>query len=234
MIGGFDNAPAQMGGLSGKWFNKRTGQIVNVRDTVIEGDEMYILTDKGRLSMRQFEDYIQASDEIYDEKGNVISRDPLQSDNGRITGGAPAIGDSDIEEFNMDFPQQLLDKLNRQQENKREETEEPVKENKVDKKEDRIDKGIHKSMDKSVHNNEYLIGKIFEKTDAKFGININCDNFPTQQLLMLKDFYDVTDEQIIKWMKNNFFNTDDLADAIADFLNGQFSVSRNGSPNTTT
>ena len=60
-------------GISGRWLNKRTGQTINIRNSVMDGDNMIIITDKGQISMTEFSrDYIQASDDIYDESGKVI------------------------------------------------------------------------------------------------------------------------------------------------------------------
>ena len=54
--------------LTGKWFNPRTGEEINVRSNVIDGDSMIIITDKGNLSMQEFSEYIQMGDE---DVGNV-------------------------------------------------------------------------------------------------------------------------------------------------------------------
>ena len=68
-------------GISGIWMNKRTGQKVNVRQSIQDGDNMIIITDKGQISMEVFSrDYIQASDEIYDESGKVIDNQPMEMD----------------------------------------------------------------------------------------------------------------------------------------------------------
>jgi hypothetical protein len=68
-------------GISGTWMNKRTGQKVNVRQSVQDGDNMIIITDRGQISMDVFSrDYIQASDEIYDESGKVIDNKPMEMD----------------------------------------------------------------------------------------------------------------------------------------------------------
>ena len=67
--------------IAGSWINKRTGQKVNVRQSVQDGDNMIIITDKGQISMEVFSrDYIQASDEIYDESGKVIDSKPMEMD----------------------------------------------------------------------------------------------------------------------------------------------------------
>ena len=67
--------------ITGTWMNKRTGQKVNVRQSVQDGNNMIIITDRGQISMDVFSrDYIQASDEIYDESGKVIDNKPMEMD----------------------------------------------------------------------------------------------------------------------------------------------------------
>lgn len=65
-------------GIGGRWINKRTGQTVNVRNSIMDGDNMIIITDHGQISMMEFSrDYIQASDEIYDESGKVVGTEQV-------------------------------------------------------------------------------------------------------------------------------------------------------------
>lgn len=65
--------------MKGKWTNRRTGQVVIVRDTVIMDDSMVVmLSDGSMIDMGEFSrDYIQMSEEIYDLAGNVIGREPM-------------------------------------------------------------------------------------------------------------------------------------------------------------
>lgn len=66
-------------GISGRWLNKRNGQIINIRNSVMDGDNMIIITDKGQISMTEFSrDYIQASDDIYDETGKIIGHEEVK------------------------------------------------------------------------------------------------------------------------------------------------------------
>ena len=66
-------------GISGRWLNKRNGQIINIRNSVMDGDNMIIITDKGQISMTEFSrDYIQASDDIYDETGKIIAHEEVK------------------------------------------------------------------------------------------------------------------------------------------------------------
>lgn len=60
--------------ISGKWINKRTGKVINVRDSFIDDmNKMTLMTDQGQMSMDEFTKYyVQASDEVYDMSGKVI------------------------------------------------------------------------------------------------------------------------------------------------------------------
>ena len=82
-ISGREFLPESGGGvnITGRWLNKRTGNVITVRQSVQDGDNMIIITDKGQLSMEEFSrDYIQASDEVYNESGQVIDKAPMKMD----------------------------------------------------------------------------------------------------------------------------------------------------------
>lgn len=64
--------------ISGKWMNKRTGEIINVRDCLMDGDNMVLSTSKGMMDFSSFSNnYIQASDEVYDTSGKVIKTEAM-------------------------------------------------------------------------------------------------------------------------------------------------------------
>ena len=73
-------------GLTGKWMNKRTGKAVNIRQTIQDGDNMIIISDQGQIPMEVFSrDYVQVSDDIYDDSGKVVGHEEAtNSDNGSI------------------------------------------------------------------------------------------------------------------------------------------------------
>ena len=51
--------------IQGDWINKNTGQKIHVKNSVIDGDQMIIITNLGQLSMDEFSrNYIQVSDDI--------------------------------------------------------------------------------------------------------------------------------------------------------------------------
>lgn len=68
-------------GIEGIWMNRQTGQKIRINQTVQDGDNMIIITDKGQLPMEIFSrDYIQVSDDIYDGSGKVVGKAEPTSD----------------------------------------------------------------------------------------------------------------------------------------------------------
>jgi len=69
-------------GIEGIWMHRQTGQKIRINQTVQDGDNMIIITDKGQLPMEIFSrDYIQVSDDIYDESGKVVGKaEPTNDD----------------------------------------------------------------------------------------------------------------------------------------------------------
>lgn len=64
--------------ISGKWMNKHTGETIIVKNSIIDGDGMVIITNQGMLNMSEFSrNYIQVSDEVYDANGNVVGNEAL-------------------------------------------------------------------------------------------------------------------------------------------------------------
>jgi hypothetical protein len=58
--------------ISGKWYNKRTGETIMVRDSYFDETGMQVMTADGyMIGGDEFtRDYIQCDDTIYDENGN--------------------------------------------------------------------------------------------------------------------------------------------------------------------
>lgn len=68
-------------GIEGIWMHRQTGQKIRINQTVQDGDNMIIITDKGQLPMEIFSrDYIQVSDDIYDGSGKVVGKAEPTSD----------------------------------------------------------------------------------------------------------------------------------------------------------
>lgn len=69
----FGSGPSGSGMISGKWVNKKNGSTINVRDAIMQGDELVIMTDKGQISGVDFSNnYVQMSEEEYDMSGHKL------------------------------------------------------------------------------------------------------------------------------------------------------------------
>ena len=55
-----------------------------------------------------------------------------------------------------------------------------------------------------------MIDKIFNKIDVNIDVDVNIvsDNFPTQELNMLKLYFDVTDDDIADYIRKKFITND--------------------------
>ena len=69
--------------ITGNWYNKRTGKTVFVRDMFMDEAGMQVMTSTGEMiDGEEFSrDYIQVSDDIYDESGKVVGKaEPTNDD----------------------------------------------------------------------------------------------------------------------------------------------------------
>lgn len=212
----FDGAPM----IDGVWMNKNTGEKIQIRDTIIDGDDMLLMTNVGtQISMNVFSrDYMQVSEEYYDENGNVISdTDTLNKiKENEIQSTKPDITSM----ITTDIDDNFFDNLSKKHNVTSASTAlvNDYTEQKPDKKQ------CQTTIKKPKHSKNYeLLNKLFTKVNIKPHFNItDCDNFPTQQLRMLKDFYDVTDDDIAEYLIEYIFTNDDLKSIIVDFLNTKF------------
>ena len=192
--------------ISGKWFNPDTGDVVFVRDSIINGDEMQLITDKGTMSMTEFSRYIQMSDETQGSPAVQVTpkmsvQQAIATSNVGTNGGLQA--DTDI----FESPEQLeADKKIQFQHN---------------------NLGTIPNMQPSsavVETNEdkayKMIDKIFKKrnVDVKLKITIDSDNFPVNELNMLKDCFDITDNEISEYITKNFLTTETITQSIKEYI----------------
>lgn len=204
--------------ISGKWMNKFTGQVIYVRDSVIDGDQMVIITGNGTLTMDEFaNNYIQASDDIYDEKGNIISNAVM--DFSEICETKPKTGNVKLfnDESNINENFVRIESYNS---------------NTYDATPLFINTGYTVSattLDVSIINeqdlyevneNYKLIDKLFNKVNfiPKININIESENFPKEQLKMLVDIYDITEQEIADYIRLNYLSEDILNESISQCI----------------
>lgn len=190
-------------GISGKWTHKITGASINVRDSIIDGDQMIIISDRGQIDMNEFSQfYIQTSDEIYDESGQVIDTKPVDKNElyyfNNSNNSLPQIETQNtpvLETKNSHQPSQEIN----------------IKQN--------------SGEEKSAINHFDLIDKLFKKKNYQPVISINIDKngCPINELQMIKDIYDISESDISKYFIYEYIKPECINEAVNAFVRQWFS-----------
>lgn len=176
--------------ISGAWMNKYTGDIVRVHNNIIDGDQMILITDKGQITMNEFSDnYIQASEDIYNDQGQIIDHAPVAIDEIKIS--QPSILDIPIGMTTSNYTQVI--KENNTEKNKQ--TEEPESFKILDKFFNKID------------NKENLIT-----------IDIDFNILPKEKLETIVDYMDISVEELSQYIAKKIVNTENLPNIIFNKL----------------
>lgn len=178
--------------IRGEWMNKNTGQTIHVRNSIIDNDQMIIITNIGHMSMEEFSrNYIQASNEIYNENGQVIGNDNTQPKQ-------ESVNNIKIETINDQ--EYIID-------------DKPVKFD--------IPKQSTISIDQSPIKNIDLIKKVFSKINSEPEINVEIkwDDFPKEQISTLVNFLDVDVDDISKYLYSEYVNVDSVKEKINEIIN---------------
>ena len=176
--------------ISGAWMNKYTGDIIRVHNNIIDGDQMILITDKGQITMNEFSDnYIQASEDIYNDQGQIIDHAPVAIDEIKIS--QPSILDMPIGMATSNYTQVI--KENNTEKNKQ--TEEPESFKILDKFFNKID------------NKENLIT-----------IDIDFNILPKEKLETIVDYMDISVEELSQYIAKKIVNTENLPNIIFNKL----------------
>lgn len=187
--------------ISGKWFNPHNGNVVYVRDSLIDGDNMYVITDKGRMSMDEFSAYTQVEEDDILPDGPVVNmvNGDLKS---QLMAGMSVEGlapDTDI------FVDKSINDGNIK-----------ITENQVIEKQPNSEVTINiPEHDKSYD----MIDKIFSKSNIvpKIQLVIDDNTFPYAELGMLMEYFDVTADDIAEYVKDKFITGDAVKESIGNY-----------------
>lgn len=183
--------------ISGIWVNRMNGDRIAVRNTFIDGDNMIIMTQDGRqLTMNEFQNYIQMTD----ENGNVDNSFTIGTnniDNERRV----VVGQTSGNNLKQFADAHLTDK---------------VSSIRTEVKDQLIEKN---NFIESSESNK-LLDKLFNKLNLNIDIKIDltCPNFPGNELNMLKDIYDVTDDDIAEYIRVKMIDDDLIRNSISRFV----------------
>ena len=183
--------------ISGKWINKNDGSIISIRNTVMDGDNIILITDKGELDMNSFsKNYIQVSDETYDNNGNVVSTND-KFDISEITSNYNETGVNT-------FDNETFNKLTKG-----------------------ITTTYQQNANSSIHiettntsDNFKLIDKVFSKVKHEPSINIDISwiDFPNDKVQMLMDTFDVDKNEISEYIYNKYLNKDIIINSLSKYF----------------
>ena len=176
--------------ISGAWMNKYTGDIVRVHNNIIDGDQMILITDKGQITMNEFSDnYIQASEDIYNDQGQIIDHAPVAIDEIKIS--QPSILDIPIGMTTSNYTQ-------------------VIKENNIEKNKQTEEPESFKILDK-------FFNKIDNKENLII-IDIDFNILPKEKLETIVDYMDISVEELSQYIAKKIVNTENLPNIIFNKL----------------
>lgn len=209
--GGYGNVPPAfgaeipMGGptITGKWISKKTGEVVQVRDSVICDNDVSVMLSDGRMiSMSDFSNnYYQMSEEIYDESGKVVGKDTTIPD---YRPGADPAPCSCPKPGPKPGPRPPMP---------------PVPPRPCPPKpEDYDDIAKEKRHIEMVTD---VFSKVKPEPNIDYTFAITGENFPKEQLQMLLDIFGVHINDISLYLYKRFFTPEKIMAKIKEYLEGE-------------
>ena len=199
--------------ITGTWVNRMTGDKVVVRSTVIDGDDMLIICADGRqLKMSEFQNYIQMSDENSNGNDTSVSLDDIRGLEKERRVVVSATNNHQASYNNpYEFDNPYDDDIQYTATNNHETYHEFIEKPQIEER------------PKQVSESEKLLNKLFEKIelDAELKVDLDCTNFPSKELNMLRAIYDVTTEDISDYIVHHIINIDVFKSAVTQYVNEQ-------------
>lgn len=208
----------------GEFIDTRNGEKIVVRDNVIDGDNMMLITSKGQLSLDDFSKYyIQVSNDVYDENGRKIGTDSSQINTQTFKRGPIDFKEINKHVFDIN---DIDDGTNDDNTSiSYDDTITSIIDPNMVGTLEIADKAqlmtTKVTLDESSLSNAMLT-KLFDnisKEDLPIKVDLdNWNNFPKEQLNMLIESFGVTFDDIADYIYNNCITTDEIKEAIRQFL----------------
>ena len=183
--------------ISGKWINKNDGSIISIRNTVMDGDNIILITDKGELDMNSFsKNYIQVSDETYDNNGNVVSTNDK----------------FDISEMTSNYSETSVNTFDNETFNK-------LTKGIATTYQQNANSSIHIETT-NTSDNFKLIDKVFSKVKHEPSINIDIYwiDFPNDKVPILMYTFDVDKTDLSEYIYNKYLNKDIIIKSLSKYF----------------
>ena len=163
----------------------------------MDGDNIILITDKGELDMNSFsKNYIQVSDETYDNNGNVVST----NDKFDISEITPNYNETGVNTFDNETFNKLTKGI-------------------ATTYQQNANSSIHIETT-NTSDNFKLIDKVFSKVKHEPSINIDISwiDFPNDKVQMLMDTFDVDKNEISEYIYNKYLNKDIIINSLSKYF----------------
>ena len=187
--------------ISGKFFHKDTGKEIFVRDSINDGVKMcVVLSDGSTMDMSEFQNYVQMSDEEYDSQGRLIGKAKEQV--------KPSLDPNLLFAGMGEKPKEIEEDYSKQSE----------KIKSVMKQIDFEDAPV--IVENSEKNQKLaMIKKILDKSsEPEIVVTINWENKPEKEFEMLKNFFDVSIEDIANALFQQYGDASKIKQAFKEAL----------------
>lgn len=221
---------AIMGGggpmITGTWINQRTGETVTVRDSYMDGEDMFVILTNGQtLSMDKFSEYIQMSEDEYDVRGNKVSsssssnkKSSTKSNKKNPTYDPSLVFDGiDVKDQK---PKQQASALQKQL-LAHEAEELGINDGYLEPTSfecKTVDESVYRS---SVESKEKgMVSKILDDSPApSFIFNVEWKGFPVAEMKMLQKHFNVTNDMIAESVIEKYVNIETIKKTITEWVN---------------
>ena len=185
---------------TGKWINKSTGNIVYVKQSLMDGDNLIIITDQGQLTMDEFKNYIQLEDnEIIPSIQDLYAN---SKPNGQL-----------LAQINQGIDPE--DRITLTNESK---TQNTTEKNILIK--GLGDKKLSTTINKQNNTNYDLIKRVFDKFPVERTIDFNIvdEEWPFKEFKMLVNVLDVPIKDICDYVIDNYLDKERLSKLLLEYF----------------
>lgn len=198
--------------FTGKWLDRRSGKEIFVRDVIMDGDTMCIMSSIGQIDPNVFQQYyVKVSEEEYSAsniKPKVSGQQLLNEINKGLDESERITTVTHTNNITLDTPIGNNGK--------------PVTTQATQNKKETI-----KQTKQSI-NNETLIKKVFDKhtTEPLVDFNVNLDDWPIEQLKMLINVLDVSVDEISTYIIKNYLSEETLITEFSNYLKTSLGIDK--------
>jgi hypothetical protein len=198
--------------FTGKWLDRRSGKEIFVRDVIMDGDTMCIMSSIGQIDPNVFQQYyVKVSEEEYSAsniKPQVSGQQLLNEINKGLDESERITTVTHTNNITLDTPIGNNGK--------------PVTTQATQNKKETI-----KQTKQSI-NNETLIKKVFDKhtTEPLVDFNVNLDDWPIEQLKMLINVLDVSVDEISTYIIKNYLSEETLITEFSNYLKTSLGIDK--------